>query len=193
MAESSHFALVVPAHTVRWFPEGEHCADPKTGDILLVDHGTFASTLIEDAQKIATWRSPELDGYTWCSHAAVVRTDLGAEPMVSEMGFKGYERRPLLDYRARLYAVVSFASTEDQRWAAARFDDAMSGADYGWLLYPAIAIDDALGTQLSMSWSDHIICSAHAMLVASALGFMGDRLATRTEPMRVALWVGAKH
>lgn len=188
-----HFGLVIPPHTVRFYEKGEHCTDPKDGDVLLVDHGTIASTLIEDAEKIATFREPELRGFTWCGHSAIVRTTLGPAPMVSEMGFKGFERRGFEEYRKRLYAVVSFDVGDAQRRAAALFDDAMSHADYGWGEYPAIALDDATGLQLDASWSDHIICSTHVMMVGAALGFMGDRLAVRTEPMRIAMWVGASH
>ncbi len=188
---SEHFTLVVPNHHIRWYDKGEHCTDPQNCDIILVDHGTVASTLVEDAEKLGAWREPELHPYTWCGHAGIIRTDLGVTPMVSEMGFKGYERRDLEEYRARRYAVVSLLAVREQRLAAAKFDDAMQGADYGWLEYPAMALDDVLGTQLSVSNADHVVCSAHTMLVASALGFFGDRLAVRTEPMRIAFWLGA--
>ncbi len=189
---SGHFVPVVPPHTVRWFPEGEHCEDPQTGDILLVDHGTFASSLVEHLEGLATIRAPYLKGYTWCGHTAIVRSDLSSVPTVSEMGFKGYERRPLWSYRARLYAVVNVQAVPEQRAAAAAFDDAMKGIDYGWLEYPEMALDDATGLQLSLSWSDHLVCSAATMTVASALGVFGDRLAVRMEPARVAYLFGAK-
>ncbi len=186
---SDHFALVLPPHTVRWYEAGQHCDDPRSGDILLVDHGTLASDVIEGAQKLATIREPQLRSYAWCGHAAIIRAD-GA-PTVSEMGFKGYERRSLWSYRARLYAVVNLEVTPSQRQAALDFDDAMQGADYGWLEYPAIALDDMTGLGLDASWSDHLICSAATMTVAGAMGFMGTRLPTRTEPMRIAMWLGA--
>lgn len=192
MSEHAHFTPVIPPHSVRWFPEGEHCANPQTGDIILVDHGTLASTVVEDLEKVAAWRQKELRPYTWCGHAGIIRTDLPGGNTVSEMGFKGYERRPLETYRARLYAVVNFTVVAEQRIAAAQFDDAMAGADYGWLEYPAMALDDTTGLQLSVSNSDHVVCSAATMLVGAALGFMGDRLAVRTEPMRIAMWLGAR-
>ena len=191
MNERSHFTLVIPSLSIRWYPAGEHCADPQTGDILLVDHGTLASAVVEDLEKVASWREPGLRPYAWCGHAAIIRTDLPNGPTVSEMGFKGYERRPLADYRARRYAVVNFDAVAEQRLAAAQFDDAMAGADYGWLEYPAMGLDDLTGLQLSVSNADHLVCSAATMIVAGALGFMGDRLPVRTEPMRIAYWVGA--
>ncbi len=189
---SDSFRLVLPPHRVRFYPEGSECKDPWDGDLILVDHGTLASHIIEDAEKIATFREPQLRGYTWCGHVGVIRTTLGATKMVSEMGFRGYERRPLETYKARLYAVVNFQCGPEQRLAAAQYDDSMAGADYGWAEYPVIALDDATGLSLDASWGNHVICSAHAMIVASAMGFMGTRLPTRTEPMRVAMWVGAK-
>lgn len=189
---SEDFRLVVPPCTVRFFEKGEHCSDPKDTDIILVDHGSIASTLIEDAEKIATIREPELKGFTWCGHAGIIRTSDATAPTVSEMGFKGYERRGLETYQARLYAVVSFDIDDAQRKAAASFDDAMAGADYGWFEYPAIIADDVTGLQLDASWSDHVICSTHVMMVEAAAGLLGTRLAVRTEPMRVAMWVGAK-
>jgi len=187
------FSLVVPPHSVRFYEKGQHCTDPKDCDIILVDHGTIASTLIEDAEKIVTLREPELKGFTWTGHSGIIRTGIGSGPIVSQMDFTGYQRKGLEDYSARLYAVVSFDVDPAQRIAAASFDDAMQGADYGWLEYPVIALDDATGLSLDASWGDHVICSAATMIVASALGFMGTRLPTRTEPMRVAMWTGAKH
>lgn len=190
---SDHFALVIPPHSVRFYGKGEHCTDPKDADIILVDHGTIASTLIEDAEKIVALREPELDGFTWCGHAGIIRTSLGSTPIVSEMGFRGYERAILETYRHRLYAVVSFSAEASQRIAAANFDDAMKDADYGWFEYPAIILDDVTGLQLDASWSDHVICSTHVMMVEAAMGFFGSRLAVRTEPMRIAMWCGATH
>lgn len=188
-----HFSLVIPPHTIRWYEKGEHCTDPQSGDIILVDHGTIASNLIEEIEKMATVRESDLKGYTWCGHTAIIRTDLGPTPIVSEMGFKGYERRELETYKARRYAVVNFDVVDAQRIAACAFDDSMKDADYGWVEYPAIVLDDVTGLQLDVSWSDHLICSAATMIVGSALGFMGSRLATRTEPMRIAMWLGAKY
>jgi hypothetical protein len=192
-AGKDDFALVIPPFTIRWYDKGEHCTDPQSADLLLVDHGNVSSDIIEGAEHAATLRERALKGYTWCGHAAIIRTDLGPTPIVSEMGFKGYERCPLESYRARLYAVVNFTAVEAQRTAACAFDDAMKGADYGWLEYPAIVLDDLTGLKLDVSWADHLICSAATMIVGSALGFMGSRLATRTEPMRIAMWLGAQH
>jgi hypothetical protein len=189
---SGHFGLVVPSHTVRFYEKGEHCTDPQNGDILLVDHGSIASTLIEDLEKLATIREPALRGFTWCGHVGIIRTDLGPETIVSEMGFKGYERRPFLDYKERLGAVVNLRIVPEQRAAMSAFDDAMVGAEYGWLEYPSIVADDVTGLGLSASYADHVICSAHAMIVGGAAGFMGDRLPVRVEPMRIAMWLGAK-
>ncbi len=194
MGERAFFTPVVPPHSIRWYGPGEECTDPLNGDILLVDHGTFASTIIEDLEKVITLRSPELRGYTWCGHSANIRVDDGTAPVVSEMGFKGLERRPLANYAHRLYAVVSFTeATPEQRLAFSQFDDAMSGLDYGWFEYLPIAVDDALGTNVAGSIGDHLICSARTMLCAAPLGFMGDRLAVRTEPARIAYWLGAQH
>ena len=190
---SGHFGLVVPPHTVRFYEKGQHCTDPQNGDILLVDHGSIASTLIEDAEKLATLREPALRGYTWCGHAGIIRTDLGPTPVVSEMGFAGHEYRPFIDYKERLGAVVNLQSGVAQRLAASAFDDAMAGAKYGWFEYPTIVLDDATGLELDSAYADHVICSTHVMMVEAALGFMGDRLPVRVEPMRIAMWLGAAH
>ncbi len=192
--EHSHFTPVIPPHEVRWFGPGEECLDPKNGDILLVDHGTIASRIIEDLEKAATLTEPELNGYTWCGHAANIRTDLPGGNVASEMGFRGLERNPMASYEHRDYAVVTFTdATDRQRAVFSQFDDAMADLDYGWFEYLPIAFDDLTHAQFSGSWGDHLICSARTMLCAAPLGFMGDRLAIRTEPMRIAYWLDAKH
>ena len=191
MSDKAHFGLVIPSVSVRWFPAGEHCTDPRSGDIILVDHGTIDSSIVQDLEKAATLRDPALRPFTWCAHAGIIRTDLDGPAKVSQMGWSGYGRAPLWDYKARLYAVASLDVTGAQRQAACAFDDAMAGVDYGWLEYPVIALDDTLGLNIDASHADHLICSAHATLVAMAMGLFPDRPATEVEPMRLAMWFGA--
>jgi hypothetical protein len=93
----AHFKLVVPPHTVRFFEVGQHCDDAKSGDFFLVHHATIASDATELGQEIEKFHDP-IEGYTWCTHTAFARDKY----TLSEMGFRGYERRDILDYKHKL-------------------------------------------------------------------------------------------
>jgi hypothetical protein len=175
---------------VRWFAAGEHCADPRSGDVLLVDHGTWADDAIKLGQEALCASEPDLKGFTWCAHTALVRCD-GPEPMVSEMGFRGFERRPLLDYKHHEYAVATFSISGEQRTTELANDAACQGLEYGWLEYPALELDGLTGAKLACSWGDAIICSHHVTLCMMGAGLFPDRPPSQIVPARIALWVSA--
>lgn len=184
--------MIVPPYTVRFFEAGEHCDDASPGDWLLVNHGTFASLAIKEGQDLLVATQPELEGFTWCTHTGMLHSG-GPDAIISEMGFAGYERRGLIDYKARLYAIVHFAVSDEARATAVAFDDAMKGAKYGWTEYVPFMIDGITGGQFSGSWGDSVICSVHVVLASLGFGFFPAELPTRAVPARMAFWVQAKH
>ncbi len=183
------FDLIVPPFSLRWFEAGEHCDDAQPGDILLINHGTPVSEAIDLGQKALSITEPDLLPFTWCTHDAFSRGD----GLLSEMGFRGYERRQLLDYKHHLYAVGHFDVSDEARARALGYDDAMAGIDYGWAEYLPLILDGLTGAKFEGSWGNAVICSTHLTLVLMALGLFPDRLPGSVVPARTALWLGARH
>jgi len=185
--------LIVPPFTIKWFGPGEHCTDAVDADLLLIDHGTWEDRAIEYAQDALLLTEPELKGYTWCAHNAIIRGKNAEDrTMVSGMGPGGYERRPLYDYKHHLYAVIHFEVNEDLRANAVQYDEACVNLDYGWSQYLFIGVDDLTGVKLACSCGGAIICSTHATLVEMGLGLFPDRPPSLVVPARMALWCDAK-
>jgi hypothetical protein len=184
----ARFKLVVPPCTVRFFEVGEHCEDAKAGDFFLVHHGTLASDAIELGQEIEKAHDP-IEGYTWSTHTAFARDKY----TLSEMGFRGYERRDILDYKHKLYAVVHFDSSAAQVQASLDFDDACQGLEYGYQEYVGLMLEAIDRDVFAGSWGDAVVCSVHTTLVAMALGLFPDRWASLVYPALWAYWTGAKH
>lgn len=194
MQEGHRLKLIVPPHEVRWFPEGEHCTDAEPGDLFIVRHNTvFADAIAAGQRVLAHTTEPELRGFTWGDHVAFSRPANNGIPTLSEMGPKGYERRPVYDYVAHLYAVVHFDVTDEQRKQAMAYDDACSGVTYGWAEYLPIIIDGLTSAEFAGSWGDAIICSTHLSIVLAGLGFFVDRPATAVIPAHFSYWTGAAH
>ncbi len=194
MGAAHRFRLIVPPHSVRWFPEGEHCSDAQPGDLFIVRHGTAFADAIAAGQRILSRTTErELRGYTWGDHVAFSRPSPDGVPTLSEMGPHGYERRPVADYVARLYAVVHFEVSDELRSLAVAYDDACSGVTYGWAEFLPLVLDGLTSAQFSGSWGDAIICSTHLAIVLAGLGLFPDRPATAVIPAHFALWTGAGH
>lgn len=160
------------------------------GDLLLVNHGTIFDDAVGIGQEALTLTEPELKGYTWCRHTGVIRYQDG-KPWVSEMGPRGYERRPIDGYDHELYAVVNFDASAEQRLTAMKFDEACSDVDYGWFEYFPLVIDGLTAAKFAGSWGDAIICSTHVTLVLMGLGAFPDRPPDAVTPAHWALWTGA--
>lgn len=185
---SHQLALIVPPVTVRFYEAGESCPDPQDGDFLCVDHGSAADVLIGMGQNLEARLEPELHGFTWCHHMAYLRG--GA---VSEMGWRGYERRDFETYRKRLYAVARFDVSAEQIATANSFDIACERVQYNYLDYLPLVIDGLTHAEFAATIGDDLICSAHTTLVAGGLGLFPDRPASLIIPARFAMWVGAAH
>ena len=183
--------LRVPPCTIQWYPPGYHCIDSVDGDIFLIDHGTLVDDVIRLGQEALTITEPELKGYTWCEHTATRRGYIDGEDALSEMGWKGYERRILANYAHRLYAKVHFEVDDVLRANAVANDVSCEGLEYGWEEYPPLVLDGLTGAQLACTFGDAIICSTKETLVMMGLGLMPDRLPSMVVPARIAYWVGA--
>jgi hypothetical protein len=193
MSRRDELALTVPPHSVRWFEKGEHCADAVDGDLLLVRHHTLLADAISAGQEALLLTQPDLEGFTWNDHCAIIRGhDSSLRTMVSEMGPRGYERRPLFDYQAELYAVVHFDVSTMQRETACLFDAACASVDYGWLEYLDLIVDGVTNAKFAGSWGDAIICSTHCALVLMGLGLFPDREPSNVIPAHFSLWTGAR-
>ena len=189
---SDTFALVVPPHSIRWLPPGQDCHDAQTGDELLVKHNTILADAITIGQDAMALTRPQLRGYTSLDHNAFIRGSKDGRTMVSEMGPKGYERRPLYDYVAHMYAVVHYEVADEQRSAAVAFDEAMKDVDYGWEEYVDDILDGLTHLKFVGSWGDNIICSTHLTLVTMAMGFMPALMPSAVVPAHRAMWLQAQ-
>ena len=162
------------------------------GHEILVKHKTIFADAISVGQDTMVLTHPELQGFTWLDHCAFVRPTSNGQTMVAEMGPRGYERRPLLDYVAEEYCVVHYEVSDEQRTAAVNFDNSCSSVDYGWLEYIGDILDGISGLKFVGSWGDNIICSTHLTMVTMALGFMPALMPNAVIPAHRALWLGAK-
>ena len=183
--------MLVPEHTIRWYGVGETCTDPVNGDIMLVKHKTLMGDAIAEAQKVLVITEPELKGYTWNNHSAFIRWQ-DSRPFVSEMGPKGYERRPLLGYEHELYCIINLQCAPAQRNQSLLSDQACEGLDYGWLEYLPFVLDGLTWAKFSASWGDAIICSTYVTLLAMAMGLFPDREPNGVAPCHLSLWFDAK-
>lgn len=186
------FKLIVPPHTTRWFPEGEEIVGAVDGDLLLVDHGTWEDELIKIGQDALAITETDLHGYTWCAHDALVRGTIDGQTAVSEMGFHGYERRPILDYTKHNAALIHFDVSDEARATCVAYDEACEGVEYDWFEYVPFALDGLTGAKLSCAWGDTIICSTHVTMCLMGLGLFPDRPPTWVVPARTALWCRAE-
>ena len=174
----------VPAFSIRWYPEGASCLDPKDGDIVLVDHGTFFDRLISWGEAVMALSQRELRPYRWCAHTALIRK--GPDGNLSEMGPRGHERRDLSHYAHRLYAVVSIEMSDEARAEIAEADFLCADAAYGWLQYLPLAINALSGCRFYAGWGDAIICSTHVSMCSRPSGFFPGRQDAAMAPIHLA-------
>lgn len=183
--------LIIPPHTIEWYPAGVDCTNSVDGDLFLIDHGTWNDDIIKFGQEALTFTEPELKGYTWCAHSAIRRGTVDGVAALSEMGWRGYERREVHKYRHHLYAKVHFEVSDELRAHAVMNDEACDELTYGWVEYPPIIVDGLTGATLACTWGDSLICSAHCTMVLMGLGLFPDRPPSMIVPARMAFWVGA--
>jgi hypothetical protein len=183
--------LEVPTYSWRWFGANEHCTDPADADMLLVDHGTDTSRFIKAGEwLLAHTTQPALKKFTWLDHAAVVRWRDGV-PVVSEMGPRGHELRPLETYEDCRYCVVHFDAGDESRQRALAYDESCWAAKYGWFQYVGFLVNGLTATKFSFGWGDNLICSTHVSMVMKGLGLFADRPDESVMPMHLAWYVEA--
>jgi hypothetical protein len=202
----SQLTLWVAPHSRRWYPEGAHCTDALDADIILVRHVTHLATGISVGQSIiATLDERELEGFTWNDHVAFIRRARGGERfyqgetrstagrlIVSEMGPRGHEYRPLEDYVDKLYCVVTFDVAEEIRLRVGGADDRCRHVRYGFLQYPPIALNGLTGAHVDLSYGSSMICSTEVTICALNLYVFPDRPPVAVLPAHWSLWTGAK-
>jgi hypothetical protein len=180
--------LIVPPVSIRFYEAGLDCEDPKDGDFLIVDHGTLVDEFIGAGQRLEAKFDSALEGFTWARHVAYYR-----DGQVSEMGFRGWERRDFETYRKRLYAIARFDVSAERIATANSYDLACKDVEYALLDYAPLVVDGLTHQEFVLTLNDDLICSAHATLVAMGLGLFPDRPASIVIPARFALWVNAAH
>ena len=198
----------VAPHTVRFYESGATCADPVSGDVIIVDHNTFVAKAISFGEGLLEWRDRSLKGFTWCDHVAFIRQagehDLlylqdqrryarKDEFVVSEMAFHGHQFRSLAAYQPRLYAVVHFDVPDEARAAVLNADRRCSKVKYGFLQYAPLVIDCLSGAKWAGSYGDTMICSTEVALCATNLYWFFDLQPSGVMPCHVARLVGASH
>jgi hypothetical protein len=178
--------------SLRWYEAGEHCDDPVAGDVILVDHTTLLAKAISTGETIEShlWRH-DLKGFTWLDHCGIIRNDAG-EFMVSEMGPRGHELRPLATYVDRLYCVAHFEVSEVLRPLVLASDEDLHNIDYGWIQYFALVANGLSGTKISLALGDAMICSTAVARCGANIYFIFDRPDEDLIPSDIAKMVGAK-
>lgn len=203
---SGQLTLNVAPHSRRFYLEGAHCTNPSDGDVILVRHLGHLGTGISIGQGIIAYLDEnELDGFTWNDHVAFVRRARGHERLrrgeyraakddwiVSEMGPRGHEYRPLSDYKDRLYCVVNFEVPDDIRARVCAADDRCAGVRYGFTQYPAIVLNGLTGAKLNVSYGTSMICSTEVTICALNLYVSPDRPPAGVLPAHWSLWTDAK-
>lgn len=179
--------------SIRWYGPGEHCENPTPGDVLLVDRGDGIAWLIERGQWLEShlWRR-DLQGFTWNNHCGLIRNDGVLGDMVSEMGFKGHELRPLATYVDRRYCVVNFGVTQELRNIVLASDARIHGLSYGYLQYPALVFNGITGSQIAFSYGQTFICSTHVASVSKNIYFTTGRPEDNMIPADISKIVGAR-
>lgn len=186
------FQLRVPDHTVTFFGKGAEVTGAVEGDFLVVRHPTIFADVIARLQALENEIHHDLDGFTGWDHAAFTRGfDEQHRLMVSEMGPKNYERRPLFDYTDKECSLIHYNVSDELRAIGLANDVACSGIDYGWSDYIGDVIDGLDGGKLSLTFGDAVDCSCHTTLLAMGMGLFPDRLPSIVTPARFAKWHGA--
>ena len=196
--------LWVAPHTIRWYETGEHCSDPKIGDIIIVRHRTFLATIIAFAQWLLSLIHHEFKGYTWGDHVAVIIQASGQEfarntvvtfaPgtwIVSEMGPRGHEHRALSAYQSKLYCVVHFDVPAVDHQKVVNADYAFNDIDYGFIQYPFLAINAFTGLPISVSFGSSMVCSCEVTIIGMNIYWIPNVQPSGVFPMHISYWVGA--
>jgi hypothetical protein len=96
-------------------------------------------------------------------------------------------------YQDRLYCVVHFDVSDEDRAlvidADARFDD----VHYGFLQYLPLMINGLTNAKFAASYGDSMICSTHVAWCCKNVYFTLDRQDNAVMPAHIAKIIGAAH
>ncbi len=186
------FTLRLPPFVRTWSLAGEPLTVTSEADLVLVRHSTIWAAAIAHAQTLGEIAHPEWTGFTWANHACVSRLMPDGSMGISEMGARGYERRPASDYVDRDACVIHFLVSDNLRANAVANDEAMSGIDYGWLSFLPDTLALFTHEDLAITLRNHVVCSTHATMVLMGLGLFPAVVPTAVIPAHLALWTSSR-
>lgn len=178
--------LIVPPHRRTWYGPGEQPRAVTPGSILLVDHGNDVSTAIRWGQRVESLTNRAIRGFTWNDHAALVIDG----DVVSEMGVRGHELRPLAHYDDRVECVVELLIDDESRVRGLAYDQSCHDVEYGFVQYPFF-VADAFGLKFMGGWGATMICSTHVTMCAMGMGLFPTLPPSGVLPAHLSAWFGA--
>jgi len=191
------FQLILPPVLGKAFYNyGEIPSDARPGDIFIIRHGKsmtkegmLAAAISSGEHILAEISQPDLKDYCWPSHVAICSSVENGVPMLSEIGPAGFAVRSLKGYAAECFAHIRLDLTDEQRAGVLSNNNAMSGAEYGWLQYFDIALDALTHGSLTGTWGTTLICSTHVTLALMGSGIFFPSIApTSVIPAHFAMW-----
>lgn len=160
---------------------GETIAHPRPGDIILVRHKHWLSSLIRCFVRMRH-RAPEDRPYTYWSHAALVVSHGG---QMVEVNVRGVVTSHLRQYRDRDYHYVWLDVPDAGRKAVVQFARSCLKQKYSLRNFLLLAASIALGDRLRMPDSGHGCVSLVARALQEA-GIRFDRKPTDMTPADLA-------
>src|SRR5665213_3222048 len=196
MAGKGFQLILPPVLGTRMYTYGEIPPDASPGDVFLIRHGKsatkeglLAAAISSGEHVLATISQPELKDYCWPTHVAICSSVENGIPILSELGFNGFQVRSLAGYPAECFAHIRLDLNDEQRAGVLANNQAMSGAEYGWLQYFDIALDALTHGNLTGTWGTTLICSTHVTLALMGSGtFFPSMAPTSVIPAHFALW-----
>jgi len=182
---TKHPALV-PAHTVRYFGAGEHCADPMLGDLVLIRHAGFVASVIRFGERLRLHGEDRI--YAAVNHAATV-VDPGPNPKIQEMVGRGGVVSDLRTYVDVAYAVVNTTrATQAQRMTAKAAALYYVGIGYSYLSIASDSLYLLTGLPIALTIGASVVCSADASTAQRCLGFVPGKPDLAVLPSDLARW-----
>jgi hypothetical protein len=196
MADKGFTLILPPVLGKKFYTYGDIPSNASPGDVFIIRHGKsatkeglLAAAISSGEHVLATISQPELKNYCWPTHVAICSAVENGIPILSELGYNGFQVRSLKDYPAECFVHIRLDLTDNQRAGVLSNNRAMSNAEYGWLEYFDIALDAVTHGHLTGTWGSTIICSTHVSLALMGSGvFFPDREPTSVIPAHFALW-----
>ena len=174
---------VVPRAEVRYFGPGEHCSDPRPGDLVLVRSPGWPAAVIRFGERLRCRGRDR--SFARVNHAATV---LG-RGIVQEMAGGGGQLTALASWRQQSYAVVHVTTaTDEQRRAAVAAARWYVNVPYGWPSIVSDAVYVLSGLPIALAVGQSVVCSADASSAQRCLGLIPDKPDVAVLPSDLARW-----